>query len=211
MGNATLTSNQKQVLAFIIKDKAKNVSTPSLQEIQAHFGFKAIGTVQDYLKVLEKKGYIERSSKARDIEILDNAGIKVPDKDTICLPIVGQVAAGSPILAEENVEGYFHVDRSVAKTKNSFLLRVRGDSMVNAHILNGDMVVVRPQRVCDNGEIAVCLIKDEATVKRFYKKRNHIELVAENKNYEPIIVGRDHPFSIVGKVVGVIRIINYNI
>ena len=165
----------------------------------------SFGTVQDYLKVLEKKGYIQRSSKARDIEIRNDAGIEVYDKETIRLPIVGQVAAGSPILAEENVEGHFHVDRAIAKTKNSFLLRVRGDSMVNAHILNGDMVVVHPQKVCDNGEIAVCMIEDEATVKRFYKKRKRIELVAENEKYAPIIVGQDQPFSIVGKVVGVIR------
>lgn len=208
MGNATLTSNQRHVLAFIIKDKAKNGSTPSLQEIQAHFGFKAIGTVQDYLKVLEKKGYIQRSSKARDIEILDNAGIEAPDKETVRLPIVGQVAAGSPILAEENLEGHMRVDRSIVRSKDAFLLRVRGTSMINAHIMDGDMVVVTPQRTCEDGEIAVCLIDGEATVKRFYKRKRYIELKPENDSMEPIIVKKDEPFYLAGRVVGVLRSFN---
>ena len=205
MGKIALTSNQKQVLGFVIKAKAQKGYTPSLQEIQAHFEFKAIGTVQDYLNVLQKKGYIRRSSKARDIEILDNAGIEIPDKDTIRLPIVGQVAAGSPILAQENREGYMHVDRSIVRSKDAFLLRVRGKSMINAHIMDGDMVVVMPQRTCEDGEIAVCLIDGEATVKRFYKRKNYIELKPENDAMDPILVKKDEPFHLAGRVIGVMR------
>ena len=200
-----LTTNQKSILAFILKAKARKGNAPSLQEIQEHFEFKAIGTVQDYLFVLQKKGYIKRSPKARDIEILDYAGLEVNEGETIRLPIIGQVAAGAPILAEENLEGYLHVDRNMARSKDAFLLRVRGDSMVNAHILDGDMVVVRPQRSCENGEIAVCLLEDEATVKRFYKRRDYIELKPENDRLKPIIVGSHQKFSLVGKVCGVIR------
>ncbi len=200
-----LTANQKSVLAFIVKAKARKGNAPSLQEIQAHFDFKAIGTVQDYLSVLQKKGYIKRSSKARDIEVIDYAGLEVNEGETIRLPIIGQVAAGVPILAEENWEGHLHVDRNVARSKDAFLLRVRGDSMVNAHILDGDLVVVRQQKSCENGEIAVCLLEDEATVKRFYKKRDCIELKPENDRLKPIVVSPNQKFSIVGKVCGVIR------
>jgi len=200
-----LTPNQKDVLTFIIRTKAKRGGAPSLQEIQEHFDLKAIGTVQDYLSVLQKKGYIKRSPKARDIEVLDNAGIDFNDRETIRLPIVGQVAAGSPILAEENREGYMHVDRSFAKSKDAFLLRVKGNSMINAHILDGDMVVVMPQKDCGNGEIAVCMIEDEATVKRFYKRRGHIELKPENDAFKTITVKPHQSFAVVGKVCGVIR------
>jgi len=206
MGKKALTSNQKQVLGFVIKTKAQKGYTPSLQEIQEHFGFKAIGTVQDYLSVLQRKGYVRRSPKARDIEVLDNAGIEVPDKVTVRLPIVGQVAAGSPILAEENLEGHMRVDRSIVRSRDAFLLRVRGTSMINAHIMDGDMVVVMPQRVCEDGEIAVCLIDGEATIKRFYKRRNYIELKPENESMEPIIVKKEEPFHLVGRVIGVMRV-----
>lgn len=205
MLKSELTSNQKDVLGFIIKTKSKRGGAPSLQEIQEHFDFKAIGTVQDYLSVLQKKGYIKRSPKARDIEILDHAGIDFDVCETIRLPIIGQVAAGSPILAEENREGYLHVDRSFAKSKDAFLLRVKGNSMVNAHILDGDMVVVAPQKECNNGEIAVCMIEDEATVKRFYKRRGHIELKPENDAFKTITVKPHQSFAVVGKVCGVIR------
>ncbi len=200
-----LTRNQKEILSFIITVKSKKRGAPTLKEIQAHFKFKAIGSVQDYINVLQEKGYIRRTSKARDIEILDNAGIEVPDRNIVKIPIVGRVAAGTPILAEENLEGHLRLDRSLVKAKNAFLLKVQGESMINAHIQDGDMVLVHPGETCNSGEIVVCMIEDEATVKRFYKRQNHIELKPENDRFEPIIVKPTNKFSVVGKVCGVIR------
>ena len=157
MDKLPLTSNQRQVLSFIIRTKAQKGHTPSLQEIQAHFGFKAIGTVQDYLTVLQKKGYVRRSSKARDIEVLDNAGIEIPDRDTVRLPIVGQVAAGSPILAEKTGKDIcMWTGRS--PVEDAFLLRVRGKSMIQGTHYERRHGCCCAQRTCENGEIAVCLI-----------------------------------------------------
>jgi len=206
MEKKPLTDNQRKILEFILMTKAQKKNAPSLQEIQAHFGFRAIGTVQDYLGVLQDKGYIRRTPKARDIEVLDEDGMDFLPDELVRLPIVGQVAAGVPILAEENLEGHLLVDRQAAGAKNAFLLRVRGDSMVNAHILDGDLVIVRPQKDCENGEIAVCLVESEATVKRFYRKAAHIELKAENPLFQPIVVKPQHKFSLIGKVCGVIRL-----
>ncbi|HTL47780.1 MAG TPA: transcriptional repressor LexA [Verrucomicrobiae bacterium] len=205
MEKKPLTDNQRKVLEYLLKTKAQRHNFPSLHEVQAHFGFKAVGTVQDYLSALQRKGYIRRTAKARDIEVLDSDGMDMAPEGLVRLPIVGQVAAGTPILAEENIEGHFLVDREAA-VKNSFLLRVRGDSMTGAHILDRDLVVVRPQKVCENGEIAVCLVEGEATVKRFYRRAAHIELKAENPAYQPILVKPQQKFSLVGKVCGVIRL-----
>lgn len=206
MEKKPLTDNQRKILEYLLKTKAQKNNAPSLQEIQAHFGFKAVGTVQDYLNALQRKGYIRRSPKARDIEILDEDGMEVVPEGLVRLPIVGQVAAGAPILAEENIEGHFLVGRESGASKNAFLLRVRGDSMTGAHILDGDLVIVRPQRVCENGEIAVCMLEGEATVKRFYRRTAHVELKAENPVYQPIVVKPHQKFTLVGKVCGVIRL-----
>ncbi len=200
-----LTSKQKQVLEFIIKMKSKMGSSPTVREIRDHFGFKAVGTVQDHLAILQRKGYIRRSEKARDVQVLDNAGIEVGTKDTVRLPVVGQVAAGTPILAQENLEGYLHVDRSLARAKDAFLLRVQGRSMIKVGIMDGDWVIVSPQKNCENGEIAVCLLEDDATIKRFYRKQDHIVLKAENDSFKPIVVKLKEKFSVLGKVTGVIR------
>ncbi len=205
MEKKPLTLNQRKVLEYLLKARARSRNFPSLQEIQQHFKFRAVGTVQDYLQVLQKKGYIRRTPKARDIEILDDDGMDFQPDGLLKLPIVGQVAAGTPILAEENIEGHFVVGGEACAGKDNFLLRVKGDSMVNAHILNRDLVIVKPQKVCENGEIAVCLLEGEATVKRFFKRADHIELRAENPAYKPILVRSGSGFSIVGKVCGVIR------
>ncbi len=205
MEKKPLTDNQRKILEYLLKTRARSRNFPSLHEIQEHFGFRAVGTVQDYLSVLQKKGYIRRSPKARDIEILDDDGFDVQPEGLFKLPIVGQVAAGTPILAEENIEGHFIVGRDAGAGRDSFLLRVKGDSMVNAHILNRDLVVVRPQTSCENGEIAVCLVDGEATVKRYYKRSAFIELRAENPAYKPIVVKAGNAFRLVGKVCGVIR------
>lgn len=205
MEKKPLTDNQRKVLEFLLKTRAQKKNFPSLHEIQEHFGFSAVGTVQDYLNALQRKGYIRRTPKARDIEVLDEDGVETFPDGLVRLPIVGQVAAGTPILAEENIEGHLLVDQG-ASARNGFLLRVKGDSMVNAHILDGDLVIVRPQRACENGEIAVCMLEGEATVKRFYKRTAHIELRAENPAYRPIVVGREQKLDVIGKVSGVIRL-----
>lgn len=205
MEKKPLTGNQRKVLEYLLTVKARSRNFPSLQEIQQHFGFSAIGSVQDYLSVLQKKGYLRRTPKARDIEILDDDGLDVQPEGLLRLPVVGQVAAGTPILAEENIESYFTVGRESGAARGCFLLRVKGDSMINAHILNRDLVIVRPQKSCDNGEIAVCLVEGEATVKRFFKRADHIELRAENPAFSPLIVRKETRFSVAGRVCGVIR------
>ncbi|MEW6008240.1 MAG: transcriptional repressor LexA [Candidatus Omnitrophota bacterium] len=199
-----LTRKQKQILNFIKDCWLKNNSTPTLREIMAHFGFKALGTAQDYLAVLEKKGYIKRErDKARAIFL---TGIRKTLRDIVEVPVLGRVAAGSPILAVENIEGYVAIDKTWAKGENIFALKVQGDSMINAGIYNGDFVIVKQQPIAENGEIVVALINDEATVKRFYKNDDTITLKAENPAIPPFAFHpEDATISILGKVIGVYR------
>lgn len=205
-----LTPKQRKILEFIEETKYKKGISPSYREIMEHFGFKSIGTVQDHLNALEKKGYIKREPmKYRSIgcrmvgpdshRILDN---------TVSVPVVGQISAGKPVLAEENIEGYINVDRPLIKySKDIFALKVKGDSMCGAGILNGDYVIVKKQPTVENRQIACVLIDNEATVKRFYRRKNQIELKPENSNYKSIFInkGFTDDVLILGKVIGVFR------
>ena len=205
-----LTKRQKQILDFIIKSIDSYGFPPSTSEIQKGFSFKSPNAVQDHLVALEKKGCISRHPhKSRGIELLihTNSRQETGNGNAAEIPIVGQVAAGSPLLAQENLEGTLVVDKSIVKSPdNVFALRVKGDSMINAGILDGDFVLVHQQPIANQGEIVVALIEDEATVKRFYKEKNVIRLQPENENMLPIVVNpKDKNIQILGKVKGVIR------
>src|SRR5665648_345175 len=193
MKNLILTERQSEILKFIILNKEKYGYPPSIPEIQENFSFKSPNAVQDHLGALERKGYISRRAhKARGIEVLGHATSNKNDKNNaIEIPIVGEISAGRPILAQENIEGNIVIDKSIVKNSNGiFALRVKGDSMVNAGILNGDYVIVSQQQDADQGDIVVALIEDEATVKRFYKEKNRIRLQPENDTMEPIIINQ---------------------
>jgi repressor LexA len=209
MKNLVLTERQGEILKFIILNKEKFGYPPSIPEIQRKFSFKSPNAVQDHLEALERKGYIfRRAHTARGIEILVHATLNENNKNNaIEIPIVGEISAGRPILAQENIEGTIVVDKSIIKNSNGiFALRVKGDSMINAGILNGDYVIVSQQPDAEQGDIIVALIEDEATIKRFYKEKNRIRLQPENDTMEPIIIKpNENHVRIIGKIKGVIR------
>mgnify|MGYP001610837745 CR=1 FL=1 len=203
-----LTKRQKQILDFIIKNIESYGFPPSTSEIQEKFSFKSPNAVQDHLAALKRKGYISRHPhKSRGIELLIHTNSKRENDNTAEVPIVGRIAAGSPISAQENLEGTLAVDKSIIRNShNVFALRVKGDSMINAGILNGDFILVHQQPIANQGEIVVALIEDEATVKRFYKEKGRIKLQPENENMSPLFVDpKDKNIQILGKVKGVIR------
>jgi repressor LexA len=197
MTNTTpLTPKQQQVLKFIYqKIKTANLP-PTIREIAAHFKFSSTGTVRDYLRALVQKGYIKVSAnKSRAIELVREVLFQVP--------ILGKVTAGLPSLAVEEIEGYLDLDNLVFSDNNTFALRVKGDSMINAGIFPDDLVLVRRQNVAQSGEIVVAAVGDEATVKYLNKRGRQYFLEPANPSYKPIPVNED--VSIVGKVVSVIR------
>jgi repressor LexA len=209
MKNLVLTERQGEILKFIILNKEKFGYPPSIPEIQRKFSFKSPNAVQDHLKALERKGYISRHAhKARGIEILVHTASNENNRNNaLQIPIVGEISAGRPILAQENIEGTIVIDKSIIKNSNgNFALRVKGDSMINAGILDGDYVIVSQQPDAEQGDIIVALIEDEATIKRFYKEKNRIRLQPENDTMEPIIIKTDeNNVRIIGKIKGVIR------
>ena len=214
-----LTPTQEKVFDFLKEYLAGKGFPPTLREIASHFGLRGPKGPQKTLNILERKGYIRKvPGVSRAIEIL---GRKVGryrglpykmgfvESDTVStfpIPIVGRVQAGEPILAIENIEGYINLDRSFASSGDVFLLRVQGDSMIDAHIQDGDFALVKPQPNAENGEIIVALIEDEATIKRIFKKRDLIRLEPANPKMEPIIVKKgEKKVTIVGKVIGIFR------
>lgn len=200
-----LTHAQERVLNFLKTFISEKGFPPTLREIASHFKLKGPKAPQKTLQILERKGYIRRvPGGSRAIEML--VPPLVLKSETLPLPIVGRVRAGDPILAIENIEGYINLDRRLVSSEDVFLLRVQGDSMVDAHIQDGDFALVKPQPNAENGEIVVALIEDEATIKRIFKKRDLIRLEPANPNMEPIIVKKgEKKVSIVGKVVGIFR------
>ena len=209
---SALTQRQKEIFEFILSNIEQYGYPPSIPEIQERFSFKSPNAVSDHLEALEKKGYIaRRPHKSRGIEVLIQPKLErnnnINEENIAEVPIVGRISAGVPILAEENLEGSLFVDKTIVRNpKGVFALRVQGESMVNAGILDGDFVLVKQQPVAEQGEIVVALIENEATVKRFYKDRNKIRLQPENDTMGPIIVDpQDSSVRIVGKVVGVVR------
>ena len=191
-----LTSKQKGVLKFIYEMIKTNNLPPTVREIARHFNFSSTGTVRDYLKALVSKGYIKVSAnKSRAIELVREALFSVP--------ILGNVQAGLPTLAVEEIEGYLNLDSLVFSDDSTFALRVRGDSMIGAGIMPDDLVLVRKQNIAQTGETIVALIEDEATVKSLRRRGKDYYLEPANANYTPILV--DQNVSIIGKVISVVR------
>jgi repressor LexA len=203
-----LTKRQQEIFDFIRKYSARYGYPPTVRDIGKAVGLTSSSTVHAHLSNLEKIGLLRRDpSKPRAIELLDRAvgsavesvrGIVRPDG----LPLVGSVAAGQPILAEENIEDYVSVPEAAGGDDGAYLLRIRGDSMTGAGILEGDLVVVRPQDTAKDGDIVVALLGEEATVKRFFRESDHVRLQPENDSMDPI---RSKEVKVLGRVVGLLR------
>ncbi|MCL5982222.1 MAG: transcriptional repressor LexA [Firmicutes bacterium] len=198
-----LTDRQQQILDFIRREVKEKNYPPSVREIGKEVGLASSSTVHSHLSALEKKGYIRRDpTKPRAIELRITDPPPSLLHDVVKVPVVGQVAAGQPILAEDNIEDYFPLPRDYVRTHNVFMLRVRGDSMRNAGILDGDLAIVRQQSTAENSEIVVALLDNEATIKRFFREKKQIRLQPENEFYEPLL-SRD--VTVIGKVIGIFR------
>jgi len=198
-----LSLRQTNILEFIKDEIRKKGYPPAVREIGDAVGLLSSSTVHGHLQTLENKGYIRRDpTKPRAIEVTDGSSDLSNEAKVIHIPIVGRVAAGQPILAEENLEGTFPLPANLVRQDIDFMLKVQGGSMIGAGILDGDLIIVRQQKEARNGEIVVALIGDEATVKRFYKEKTLIRLQPENPTMEPIY---SQDVTILGKVVGVFR------
>ena len=210
-GDDGLTARQRKILDFISSATADRGYPPSMREIGEAVGLTSSGSVDYQLKILGEKGFITRDpNRARALEVVSPAAIGVPahlaEGDLMptaaYVPLVGQIAAGGPILAEQSVEEIFPLPKSLVGEGTLFMLTVKGDSMIDAAICDGDFVVVRQQSTCENGDIVAALLDDEATVKTFKKRDGHVWLMPHNPAYEPIL--GDHA-QIMGKVVSVLR------
>ena len=198
-----LTKRQQEIFDFIRRYSEQHGYPPTVRDIGKAVGLASSSTVHAHLANLEKLGLLRRDpTKPRAMELLGRATAVVRDAVRPGLPLLGQVAAGQPILAEENVEEYIDTPAACGGESGEYLLRVRGESMKNAGILDGDLVVVRRQEGARDGEIIVALVEEEATVKRFFREGDHIRLQPENDEMEPILV-RD--VSVLGRVVGLMR------
>jgi len=198
----SLSEKQTAILEFIKKEILSRGYPPAVREICSAVGLNSPATVHSHLNILENKGYIRRDpSKPRAIEIIDQ-DFNLERRDYAQIPMVGYVAAGQPILAEENIQDYFPMPADMLPNSQVFMLKVRGDSMIEAGILDGDQVIVKQTNQASNGDMVVALIEDGATVKTFYKEKDHIRLQPENPDYDPIIVS---DVQILGQVIGVFR------
>lgn len=204
-----LTERQKNIYQFIKEYINFNGYPPTYREIGTHFSIASTFGVKRHIDALIKKGFLKTNeNSSRTISVTDSStGNSAPKHtDIIEIPIIGRVAAGEPILAEENIEGTFNIQSSLINGKaNCFALKVKGDSMINAGIFEGDVVIINPQKEANNGEIIVALIENEATLKRFNRKDGKISLLPENDNYSPILITESDNFSIVGKALGIFR------
>ncbi len=199
--SSRLTDRQQEILTFVRRYAESHGYPPSVREIGQAMGLTSSSTVHSHLEALERKGFLRRDpSKPRALEILrDGQG---PQHRVVSLPVVGQVAAGTPILAEQNIEDYLPVPADLANGGEGFILKVRGDSMIDAGIFDGDLLVVRCQQTATNGDIVVARLGDEATVKRFFKEGDRIRLQPENQSMAPIYA-RD--VAVEGKAIAVLR------
>ena len=203
MPNGKITAKQQEILEFMKECILNKGYPPSVREICTAVNLKSTSSVHSHLSTLEKNGYIHRdSSKTRAIEIIDEE-FNPARREIANIPIVGTVAAGEPILATQNIEGYFPIPTEILSNKETFMLKVKGDSMINIGIYNGDCVLVESQKTANNGDIVVALIEEDyATVKTFYRENGHIRLQPENESMSPIIV---KDVTILGKVIGLFR------
>ncbi len=203
MANGKISTKQQEILEYIKDEILKRGYPPTVREICETVHLKSTSSVHSHLESLEKNGYIRRDpTKPRAIEICDDS-FQMVRTEMVSLPVIGTVAAGQPILAEENIESYFPVPAEMIPHGESFVLKVKGDSMINAGIFNGDQIFVQCCNTARNGETVVALVDDSATVKTFYKENGHIRLQPENDYMDPIIVD---DCQILGKVFGVFRL-----
>ncbi len=207
MSKGKISSKQEQILNYIKENILDKGYPPTVRDICAAVGLSSTSSVHAHLNTLEERGYIRRDpTKPRAIEILDDEGFNLSRREIVNVPIIGTVAAGQPILAEENITDYFPVPPEYLTNNQTFMLKVKGDSMINAGILYGDTIIVEQTNTAKNGDIVVALIEDSATVKTYYKENGHYRLQPENDTMEPIIVD---DLMIIGKVIGLFRSYKY--
>lgn len=205
MAKGKISAKQQEILEYIKSQILERGFPPAVRDICEAVHLKSTSSVHSHLETLEKNGYIRRDpTKPRAIEILDDS-FNFVRREMVNVPLVGRVAAGEPILAQQNIENYFPIPIEFMPNTQTFMLTVKGESMINAGILDGDMVLVSQCNTARNGEMIVALIEDGATVKTFYKEDNFIRLQPENDTMEPIIV---QDCQILGKVIGVFRFID---
>jgi repressor LexA len=206
MAYGKITAKQKEILDFIKNEILNKGYPPSVRDICEAVRLKSTSSVHAHLETLEKNGYIRRDpTKPRAIEIIDD-NFNLTRREVVNVPLVGTVAAGQPLLAVENVDSYFPIPAEYLPNKQTFMLKVKGDSMIKAGILNGDDVIVVEQNTARDGDIVVALIEDSATVKTFYREDGYIRLQPENDTMDPIIV--EDNLTILGKVIGVMRFLS---
>ena len=203
MSYGKISPKQTEILEYIKSEIINRGFPPAVREICEAVNLKSTSSVHSHLETLERNGYIRRDpTKPRAIEIVDD-NFNLTRRELVNVPVVGRVAAGEPILAVENVDNYFPIPAEFMPNSQTFMLNVKGESMINAGILDGDQILVQQQSTAENGDIVVALIDDSATVKTFYKEDGYYRLQPENDTMEPIIVKDD--LKILGKVIGVFR------
>lgn len=203
MAYGRITKKQSEILEYIKSQILNKGYPPSVRDICVAVGLKSTSSVHAHLETLEKNGYIRRDpTKSRTIEIIDDT-FNLARREVVNVPLLGRVAAGEPLLAVENVVSYFPIPSEFVPNDELFMLTVKGDSMINIGIYEGDNIIVRKTNAANNGDVIVALVDDSATVKRFYKEDDHIRLQPENDFMEPIIVS---DCEILGKVVGLVRL-----
>lgn len=202
MAQGKISAKQQEILQYIKDTILKKGYPPAVREIGEAVHLKSTSSVHSHLETLEQNGYIRRDpTKPRTIEILDDC-FNLTRRELVNIPLIGSVAAGQPILAQENIENYFPVPSDLLPNQEAFMLRVKGESMINAGIFNGDQIIVAQQDTAENGDIIVALMDDSATVKRFYREGDHVRLQPENDTMDPIITT---DVQILGKVIGLVR------
>ena len=203
MDKGPISEKHREILEYIKAEILRRGYPPAVREICAAVDLRSTSTVHAHLEKLEQCGYIRRDPmKNRSIEIVDD-DFGLTRREMANIPIIGRVAAGEPLLAEQNIEGYYPMPVELLPNQNTFILNVRGDSMMEMGILDGDSVLCAQTNTANNGDVVVALVEDSATVKRFYKENGHYRLQPENSAYEPIIVDE---CSILGKVFGLLRL-----
>ncbi len=202
MSTGNISKKQSEILEYIKEQILAKGYPPAVREICEAVSLKSTSSVHSHLETLERNGYIRRDpTKPRAIEIIDDT-FNLTRRETVNVPMIGEVAAGAPLLAQENIMNYFPIPMEFMPNAETFMLKVRGESMINAGVLDGDMVLVERQNTAHNGDMVVALIEDGATVKTYYKEANCYRLQPENDYMEPIIVSE---VTILGKVIGVFR------
>jgi repressor LexA len=202
MGNGKITNKQREILEYMKEQILSKGYPPSVREICSAVNLKSTSSVHSHLETLEKNGYIRRDpTKPRAIEIVDDT-FNLTRRELVNVPILGRVAAGEPLLADNNINGYFPLPPEFVNNHQTYMLTVHGESMINAGIFDGDLILVEQTSTAHNGEIVVALIEDSATVKTFYKEKDYIRLQPENDSMDPIIVP---DCMIMGRVIGLYR------